>query len=220
MKNIRTIFFDFDGVILESVDIKGWAFGKLFEGYPEHIDAIVAFHYANGGMPRFDKFRHIYKNILHRPLSEIEFNQLCQEFANLVFNRVLECDFVPGALEFLKKYSGRIALFVVSATPQEELTEIVKRRGLHGFFKGVFGSPLSKLELARRILENDGLDSGKVLFVGDALSDYEAAVGNGLKFAARIQPKQDDIFKNKKVDFRIADLFELDRLMTQVQLQG
>ena len=27
---------DFDGVILESVDVKGWAFGQIFAGYPDH----------------------------------------------------------------------------------------------------------------------------------------------------------------------------------------
>ena len=68
MKPIDAIFFDFDGVILESVDIKGWAFGKLFESYPEHVDEIVAFHFANGGMSRFDKFRYIYKNILNKKM--------------------------------------------------------------------------------------------------------------------------------------------------------
>lgn len=66
MKPIDAIFFDFDGVILESVDIKGWAFGKLFENYPQHVDEIVAFHFANGGMSRFDKFRYIYKKYLKK----------------------------------------------------------------------------------------------------------------------------------------------------------
>ena len=45
MKQIDAIFFDFDGVILESMNIKGWAFEKLFEKYPEHIEKIVEFHH-------------------------------------------------------------------------------------------------------------------------------------------------------------------------------
>lgn len=35
MKKFEAIFLDFDGVIHESVDVKGWAFSKLFEDYPE-----------------------------------------------------------------------------------------------------------------------------------------------------------------------------------------
>ena len=213
MKNIRTIFFDFDGVILESLDVKGWAFGKLFEDYPEHIDEIVAFHYANGGMTRFDKFRYIYKSILQNPLSDDEFERLCRDFSNLAYHRVLKCDFVPGALEFVQKYFNKIYFYIISGTPQEEMIRIVKAKGLNPYFKGVYGSPTSKDDWAKQILEENGLDAGEVLFVGDALSDYEAAVKNSLKFVARIQPSQDDIFKDKKVDFRISDLFELDRLL-------
>ena len=215
MKNIRTIFFDFDGVILESVDVKGWAFGKLFEGYPEHIDEIVAFHYANGGMTRFDKFRYIYKSILQNPLSDDEFERLCRDFSNLAYHRVLKCDFVPGALEFVQKYFNKISFYIISGTPQEEMIRIVKAKGLNPYFKGVYGSPTSKDDWVKQILEENGLDAGEVLFVGDALSDYEAAVKNRLKFVGRVQPLRDDIFKGKKVAFRISDLFELDRLLAQ-----
>jgi len=61
---VKQSFLILMGVILESVDIKGWAFGGLFEAYPEYVDEIVIFHHANRGMSRFDKFRYIYKNIL------------------------------------------------------------------------------------------------------------------------------------------------------------
>ena len=121
MKPIDAIFFDFDGVILESVDIKGWAFGKLFENYPQHVDKIVVFHFANGGMSRFDKFRYIYKNILNKPLPDEEFDALCLKFSDLAFKRVLKCEFVPGALEFLGKYYKKINFYIISGTPQDEI---------------------------------------------------------------------------------------------------
>ena len=104
MRDLQAIFFDFDGVILESVDVKGWAFAKLFDTYPEHVEEIVSYHYAHGGMPRFDKFRHIYREILKEPLSDELFRELCDRFSELALERVLQCPFVPGALEFLKKH--------------------------------------------------------------------------------------------------------------------
>ena len=67
---IKAIIFDFDGVIIESADIKTEAFRALFENYPEHVEAIAGFHIENGGMSRFDKFRHIYKNIINEELNE------------------------------------------------------------------------------------------------------------------------------------------------------
>jgi beta-phosphoglucomutase-like phosphatase (HAD superfamily) len=49
---LRAIVFDFDGVILESADIKTNAFRALFASYPEHVDQIVDFHLRNAGVSR------------------------------------------------------------------------------------------------------------------------------------------------------------------------
>lgn len=77
----KAIVFDFDGVILESMDVKTRAFRDLFEDYPEHNDEIVRFHLDNGGMSRFEKFRIIYRDILSLPLSESEFERLSTKFS-------------------------------------------------------------------------------------------------------------------------------------------
>lgn len=213
MKDIQAIFFDFDGVILESVDIKGWAFGELFEGYPEYVDEIVAFHHANSGLSRFDKFRHIYKNILQKPLSGEEFERLCGDFSKLVYHRVLLCDFVPGAMEFLEKYYDKIPLFVISGTPQEEILKIINVKDLDKYFNAVFGSPTPKGVWVKRMIEEQNLDAKKVIYVGDAISDLNAAKENGLFFIARIKDSENDILKGKKVDARITDLYELDKFI-------
>jgi len=213
MKDIQTIFFDFDGVILESVDIKGWAFGKLFEDAPEYVDEIVAFHYADGGMSRFDKFRYIYKNILRKPLPHKKFEKLCEDFAGLVYNRVLECEFVPGAKKFLQKYYKKIPLYIISGTPQEEIVNIVKAKRLDPYFKDVFGAPTTKGQWAKRIIDERDLDPTEVIFIGDAISDYRAAKENGLFFIARVKNLANNPFNDKKIDFKINDLFELNRFI-------
>ena len=57
IKKSSVIFWDFDGVIKESVDIKGKAFQKLFEVYGTEVMEMVRIHHENnGGMSRFDKF--------------------------------------------------------------------------------------------------------------------------------------------------------------------
>lgn len=213
MKTIDAIFFDFDGVILESVDIKGWAFGKLFESYPENVDEIVTFHFANGGMSRFDKFRYIYKNILNKPLPDEEFDALCIKFSDLAFKRVLKCEFVPGALEFLEKHYKKTKFYIISGTPQDEIEDIVEARGLSKYFQGVYGSPTGKAFWAKKIIMQEKLNSAKTLFIGDAMSDYEAATENGLIFVARIQNDNGDIFMDKSVDYKVYDLFEFDKLL-------
>jgi len=214
MKSVEVIFLDFDGIILESVDIKGWAFGKLFEGYPEIVPQVVAYHHAHGGVSRYDKFKYFYKEFLKEPLSDDKFQALCADFSALVFNRVLSCEFVKGALEFLEKYYQKCALYIISGTPDEEIKKVVEMRKLDKFVKGVFGSPASKGSLTEKILEQEKFDPKYALWVGDARSDQRAAEENNIRFVGRVTGGK-DIFLHNKIEHRIEDMFQLDEFMTR-----
>ncbi len=210
---IQAAFLDFDGVILESVEVKTWAFKKLFEAYPQHIGAIVSYHRKNTGISRFVKIKYIYKEIIKIPLSNEHFQYLCQRYSGLVFTRVLRCAFVKGAKEFLAKYYRKIPLFIISGTPQEEIREIVEQRKLSQYFQGVFGSPHRKDYWVNKILGDKKIPGRQTIFIGDAQSDYEAAQKGGCIFFARILPEKEDIFVQKDIDHRIKDLSELDLIL-------
>ncbi|MBW1740688.1 MAG: HAD family hydrolase [Deltaproteobacteria bacterium] len=207
---VKSIIFDFDGVILESVDVKTEAFRRLFESYPDHVDTIVDYHIRNGGVSRFDKFRYIYANFLKEPLSEEDFDFLCRRFADLVVEEVLKCDFVKGAPEFLENYYRKLSLFVVSGTPQDEIRMIVKRRKLDRYFWNVFGSPEKKETLIKRILKNYTLKPQAVVFVGDSLTDYDGAKGAGIPFIGRVRSRENHVFSGLNTDGIIVDLTELE----------
>jgi len=214
MNKIDAIFFDFDGVILESVDVKGWAFGKLFEAFPEQVEKIVEFHYANGGMSRFEKFRHIYAHILNQPLSDRDFESLCKRFSELVFNRVISCEYVPGALEFIEEHSKNIKMFIISGTPQDEIEQIVLAKKIDGHFLGVYGSPTGKSYWVKKILRDHMLIRGRTFFVGDAMSDYQAAKDNQIKFVARMTAANENVFKSVALEYHVKDLFEFESVLT------
>ena len=180
---MRAIIFDFDGVILDSVDIKTRAFARLFEEHgPDVARQAVEHHLAHGGISRFRKFRHVYENVLHRPLSEAESAALGEKFSELVFDEVVKAAWIPGAPEFLREQHGRYRCFVASGTPQEELVRIVTLRELTPYFAGVFGTPPTKQEITRAILAEHGLGAHEVVFIGDAMTDYDAAQECGLSF--------------------------------------
>jgi phosphoglycolate phosphatase-like HAD superfamily hydrolase len=186
---VAAIAFDFDGVIIESVDIKTNAFARLFASEPEPARyAIQAFHLANGGMSRFDKFEHIHREILHRPLPAAEAARLAERFATLVFEAVVDCPFVPGALDFVERRAAEMPLFVVSATPEDELVRIVERRGLSGFFSALRGSPRSKAVNLAEVVALSGFDPAEVLMVGDGRQDHDAAMAVGTPFIGRVPP--------------------------------
>ena len=63
--NWNAVFFDFDGVIPDSVYVKTKPFAKIFRHYgPEVEQAVVDHHLANGGVSRFEKFEYYYTHIL------------------------------------------------------------------------------------------------------------------------------------------------------------
>lgn len=209
-QNFPIIILDFDGVILESVDVKTHAFRELFSFTPEHVDEIVNFHVHNGGMSRFDKFRYFYKNILKEPLSDEQYEFLCNRFSELVFDGVLKSTFVPGAESFLEHFSTKTSLFVVSATPVSELTEIVRQRGLLDYFKAIYGAPRTKHECIKEILINMNCPKENAIFVGDALNDYKAAKKAGVRFVSRVKSGDTNIFKELDgVEIVVSDMDEL-----------
>ncbi len=185
---IRAIVFDFDGVIAESVDIKTDAFRALFADRPDHVEEIVALHLDNMGVSRYEKFATIYRDLLHQTLDEHEVARLDRRFSELVVERVVACPLVEGALPFLEFASARFACFVASATPDREIREIVERRGLAHYFRGVSGSPTTKAEFVHSVLDQHGLAPDTVVFVGDARSDLVAAADSGVHFIGRVAP--------------------------------
>lgn len=203
---IRAAVFDFDGVVLESADIKTRAFRRLFDGNEEAVD----YHLAHQGVSRYEKFRHITTKILERPYSEEDEQRLAARFSELVFDEVLVCPFVPGAQALLERRRHELPLFVASGTPEAELRHIASARGLLGCFNGIYGTPPTKGEILRAILEETRLDQDAVLMVGDAMTDLEGARAAGVRFVGRVRPGDPDPFATERVPV-VSDLDELDR---------
>lgn len=186
----HAIIFDFDGVVVESGEIKTQAFANLYRDYGETVMAEVAkYHVLNGGMSRYEKFRYFQETLLERPpLTPDEERQLDRRFSELVMEAVIASDAVPGAAELIRREAGRIPLFVASGTPEEELNMIVIRRGLASYFTAVRGSPTPKQKLIADILSVYGLSPERVLMIGDALIDYQSAQLNNVSFLGRVRP--------------------------------
>jgi HAD superfamily hydrolase (TIGR01549 family) len=208
---LKAVIFDFDGVLAESVDIKTEAFAKLFEPEgPEAVDAVVRYHLEHGGVSRFEKFRYMYREVLKRPLPEGEFDSLCRKFEQLVLEGVIAAPEVNGATECLKGLKGKAKLFIVSGTPVGEIRLIAKARKIEHFFDGIYGSPEGKAELIRKVLGAEGLDPGEVVFVGDSMTDYEAAMETGTGFIARATHETEEFWRRLKVRV-VSDIAECMR---------
>lgn len=195
MSSWDAIFFDFDGVLAESADIKTEAFRTLYAPYGAKVVAgALDHHRAHGGVSRRKKIRWCHKYLLGRRLSEDELEQLAQHFSRLVEDAVVESAWVAGARDALQRLHGRLPMFVISGTPNDELRRIVGRRRMTGYFVEVHGSPPSKVPIIRDLLERYDLAADRVLFVGDSTTDYDAARATGVPFLGRVAPGDADPF--------------------------
>ena len=91
----------------------------------------------------------------------------------------------PDALAALQHFKSRgVGRFVCSSTNQEILTDYVSANKIDHLLDGCFGqSPgFDKARQVQRILEEQQLEPGDVLFVGDSLLDWEFVKDTGVRF--------------------------------------
>ncbi|MDG1143488.1 MAG: hypothetical protein P8N92_02415, partial [Burkholderiales bacterium] len=134
------VFWDFDGVIKDSVAIKNNAFVTLFDDHGSGLAKRITLHHeANGGMSRFQKIP-IYLSWAGLPNDKDSVHQYCYMFSNLVTEAVCDAPWVPGVKEFLLKYNYVRHFVLVSATPQSELELILDKIGIAHCFRWVVGA--------------------------------------------------------------------------------
>jgi phosphoglycolate phosphatase-like HAD superfamily hydrolase len=211
---VSAILFDFDGTLVESLDVKVAAFASLYRSYGEDIERAALQHYReHSGVSRLKRIRHCHERILGRTPSDAEVNELGDLFGAMVEDKVVAAEWVPGAREFLEAERGVRPLFIASATPQEELERIIEKRGMTHYFDSIFGSPPDKAEIIREIVASRHLEPKGVIMIGDGRADYEAAVINGVRFVGRVPEDQSNPFPEDAAV--IADLSSLPHFIQQ-----
>src|SRR5690625_7136011 len=93
-----------------------------------------------------------------------------------------------------------IPAFISSSTPDEELQEIIGQRDLQAFFHTVYGSDRTKAEAIDLIKEDFGFKSGELIFIGDAITDYEAANSRGVPFIAVYSEVMEGFWREKEIE--------------------
>ncbi len=175
--------FDCDGVILNSNKIKSDAFVYALEGYKsEEIYKLVSYHKENGGESRYKKFEYFFNGIHPVENSENYINNALDRFSSYVYKNLLECEYVPGVINFLKQLnSNNSKCFVNSGSDQEELIEIFNKREISSFFQEIYGSPNTKNFNNNKIIQSiDQKEKG--VFFGDSALDYQTAKDFNLDF--------------------------------------
>ena len=188
VKKANLIFWDFDGVIKDSVDVKTEAYENLFLPYgPEIARRIREHHEANGGVSRFDKMP-LYLEWAGQSASPEQIEECCQQFSQAVVQAVIDSPWVPGVREYLLKHYMDQYFVLVTATPHKEIEKILASLKLSHCFKEIFGAPTKKDRAIKGVLERLRCSPDEAIMIGDSESDLLAAQANSVPFLLRRTP--------------------------------
>lgn len=194
---IKNIFFDFDGVILDSVDCKTQAFEAMYLKYGREIaNQVKSYHLENGGVSRFEKFKYWHEKHLGIKITKEQLAFLSEEFSAQVVDKVVSSNEIDGAIDFIKKNYKNYKFWIITGTPTIEMKQIADKIGIAPYFLGIHGSPEKKKYWVDHLVKTFQLKPNETLFLGDAMTDYEAAKYGGLHFALREAPYNVSLFDN------------------------
>lgn len=182
----KIIFFDFDGVIKESNYIKAEAYKQLFSEFSEDIvKKITKHHTENLGKSRHEKIN-IYLQYCKLDCDIETVTKYESAYSKLVVDRVIEAKFVDGILDYLKDNFKNQLFSIVSAVPQNEITQILNCIGLSAMFDSINGSPDHKSNIIIRELSKHSINPSEGLFIGDAWEDWQASLRVPIRFIYKV----------------------------------
>ena len=177
--NYDTYIFDCDGVLIDSNCVKGKAFYKIAKKYDDQVaDKFLAYHQEHGGVSRFKKFELLHTTFLENSsIDNIEKD--LQDFYDFMKDGLRHCEVCQGAAELLPQLEGK-KRFVSSGGFEPEVQNVLKMNNLDHYFKQIFGSPQTKYDHVEVIGKQ--VDLGKVVFIGDSITDLRVAEHFGFDF--------------------------------------
>lgn len=108
---LKAIILDFDGVVVESIGIKDQAFQEIFSRFPRVFSRTMDYHFKNSGFSRVDKFKFLLIQLTYKERKNVSLQSLCDEFSQKVVDKIANCPFIPGAIEFLTYFKGKVNIF-------------------------------------------------------------------------------------------------------------
>lgn len=206
INNINTIIWDWNGTLLNDIDICLSSINKLL---------------IKRGLSSLNK--NDYRDIFTFPVKEYyikagfdfqkeSFDDVAVDFMNMYHQKLPEARIFEDVEPLLKTLqSNNFRQIMVSAMEHNSLIATVKDKGIYDYFDQISGiSDIfahSKIENARAIVKELDLNPEKICLIGDTIHDYEVAmelgtccllVSNGHQSFYRLSESSANIVKNLK----------------------
>ena len=175
---IKHIIFDFNGTIINDVDlclnllndilIKQGSTTISLERYKEVFKFPIKQYYIDAGVD----------------FTKDSFEDLAVDFINKYQPASFKCGLFDGTVETIKYLREKgIKTYILSASEKNNLLEQCNVYGLCDLFDAILGIDNihagGKVEIAIEYMKKANIDPNEVLFIGDTLHDYEVSKAIG-----------------------------------------
>ncbi len=180
----NAIFWDFDGVLMDSMPVRDRGFELVLASYPDQeVEQLLIYHRQNGGLSRYVKFRYFFEVIRNETITEPEVLTLAEEFSQVMRKELLNMKLlIHDSIAFVKENYQDYKMHVVSGSDQNELRYLCQQLQLDPYFISIHGSPTPKKQLVSDLLREFEYPPETVAFIGDSINDWEAASSNKVDF--------------------------------------
>lgn len=202
---IKTIFWDFDGVIMDSMPVRDQGFEEVLKEYPkDQVYQLLSYHKANGGLSRYVKFRYFFEQIRKEEISNEKVQKLASSFSSIMLQKLKSPDYlISQTVDFIEQNHQNYKMFIVSGSDQSELREICHSVEIAKYFKGIFGSPTPKNDLVQNLIKSKNINPLSSILIGDSINDYEAAKVNDIGFYGFNNPVLKSMSSNYIESFKV-----------------
>jgi phosphoglycolate phosphatase-like HAD superfamily hydrolase len=183
---IKVVVLDFDGTLADTNSVKEDCLRRTVAGLPDGPAALEKARQSGGD--RYRVFADIAQRLWNGAGSQViaaNTRTLIESYSDCCTKGIVAAAERRGAREALDALRRReLRRYVLSATPDRHLREVLCRRGLLPRINGALGSSVTKEQGLLKIMTKERVGRESILLVGDSADDQRAARAIGVKFAA------------------------------------
>lgn len=181
---IKVIFWDFDGVLIDSNAVRDLGFELVLAEFPQtEVEKLLEFHRNNGGLSRYVKFRYFFEVIRKVPITDEQILIWAERFSIIMKNLLVNHNLlIQETLNFVKKNQENYIMHITSGSDQAELRYLCEKMEINHLFYSIHGSPKPKKQWVRDLIDLHNYNENECVLIGDSLNDWEAANENSIEF--------------------------------------
>ncbi|OPX28535.1 MAG: hypothetical protein B1H06_03080 [Candidatus Cloacimonas sp. 4484_143] len=188
--NFKAVIWDYDGTLIDTSQKNFNVTRKIIEfvtdNPAEYYDCMKALDNYNAANSQAHNWRYLYKNFFH--FSEDQIDMIGKLWTQFQLEDNTEITFFPNLINVLK-LSVQIPHGIVSQNSRQIILETLKDNDLDTYFQSIIGYEEVDLQRQKphpegliRCIEDLGIQSGKIVYIGDHETDIRTAENAEIEF--------------------------------------